>query len=508
MIKITLPIFGWALLASVSISLFLWCWQVLHQFDLANPWAALPVGLWHTFEHPSLRQIAWKSLALGFIPVGIALYFLGDWKGSGEHVLRGARIISGKELSRRTRLKRRKDVAPVQVCVAGVEVPLKCESQHFLLVGSTGKGKTVTLFELLMAALARRDRAVIVDPNGDAWSRFAKKGDILLNPFDARSPGWSPFNEIRHSYDYLAVAKSIVPDSSDPASQQWHGYAQQLLAETMRAMAQAGQTTTGDLVHWLTVESDSNLGAFLAGSAVNGLFDPNSAKALASTRFILTSCLSSFQYLQPGDFSLRTWLESGKGNLYLVWREDMLDGLKPLLSSWVDILLAAVLSLPAENPRRLWLVLDELASLGHLNSLQSALTKGRKHGLRVVAALQSFSQLDAIYGMADATTLRSCFLNLLVLGGANADPTTAQIISDGLGEVEVERLLTTHNQGPSGATTSKSLQRFIEKLVLPGQLTSLAPLAGYLKFDGNYPVAEVRLTTVDYPKRVKAFVER
>lgn len=506
--KITPLVLLYALLASVAITLFTWCWLVLHQFDLAKPWVQLPVGLWHTFEYPSLRRIALQSLALGFIPVGVALYLLGDWSASGERVLRGARIIAAEKLARRTRLKRRKGEAPVQVSVAGVPVPLQCESQHFLLVGSTGKGKTVALFELLRAALARRDRAVIVDPNGDAWARFAKKGDILLNPFDTRSPGWSPFNEIRHPYDYLAVAKSIVPDSSDPASQQWHGYAQQLLAETMRAMAQAGQTTTGDLVHWLTVESDSNLGAFLAGSAVNGLFDPNSAKALASTRFIVTSCLSSFQYLQPGDFSLRTWLETGKGNLYLVWREDMLDGLKPLLSSWVDILLAAVLSLPAENPRRLWLVLDELASLGHLNSLQSALTKGRKHGLRVVAALQSVSQLDAIYGTADATTLRSCFVNLLVLGGANADPATAKIMSDGLGEVEVERLHTTHNHGPSGATTSKSLQRVIEKLVLPGQLTSLAPLAGYLKFDGNYPVAEVRLTAVDYPKRTKAVMER
>lgn len=43
-------------------------------------------------------------------------------------------------------------------------------------------------------------------------------------------------------------------------------------------------------------------------------------------------------------------------------------------------------------------VLDELASLERLNSLEAALTKGRKHGLRVVAGLQSTAQLDRLYG--------------------------------------------------------------------------------------------------------------
>ena len=63
-------------------------------------------------------------------------------------------------------------------------------------------------------------------------------------------------------------------------------------------------------------------------------------------------------------------------------------------------------------------LLDELASLEKLPSLEAALTKGRKAGLRVVAGLQSTSQLDAIYGHDEAHTLRSCFRTLAALGGA------------------------------------------------------------------------------------------
>ena len=507
--KITLPILGWSLLVSLCISFASWFWLVISRFALPEPkWLTLANGLTNTFNHPDLRWIAIQSLAMGFVPVGFTLYMLGDWSGDGERVLRGARLVTGKELARRTRTKRQKGTAAVQVEVANVPIPTTCEPRHFMLAGSTGKGKTVAISELLSTALARGDRCIVVDPNGYALARFAKKGDTVLNPFDMRSPGWSPFNEIRRPHDYLLLAKSIAPDSSDPGSQQWHGYAQQLLTETMRAMAQAGENSTERLRYWLTVAPAAELASFLAGSAASGLFERGAEKALASTRFILSNFMQSYQYLRDGEFSLRRWLEKSRGNLFLVWREDMLDSLQPLISSWIDILLAAALSQHDENPRPLWLFLDELASLQRLHSLEAGLTRGRKHGLRIVACLQALSQLDAIYGHQHATTLRACFLNLLVLGGSNTDPVTAKALSDGLGEIEVERIQTTHNHAENGKTTSMSSQRMIEKLVLPVELMNLAPLDGYLKLDGDYPVAKIRLTPVDYPERVKPFEER
>lgn len=505
---ITLRIFTLALLASMLISLFTWCWMVLNQFNIANPLSTLPMALWNTFEHPNLRPIAWKALVLGFVPMGIALWLIGDWSHGGERVLRGAKRVTGKELAKRTRLKRPKDAAPLQVDVAGVPIPTACEPSHFLMPGSTNTGKSTAIDELLSSALARGDRAIVIDPNGHALARFGKKGDVLLNPYDKRSPGWSLFNEIRKPYDFERLAKSVVPDSVDINSQAWHGYAQQLLAETMRAMAQAGENSTERLLYWLTIAPTTELSSFLAGSAASGLFEPGAEKALASTRFILSSHVSPYQHLRVGDFSLRSWLESGQGNLYITWREDMLDSLRPLVSGWVDILMASILTLPTENPRPLWLVLDELASLERLGSLESALTKGRKHGLRVVAGMQAVAQLDAIYGRDNAKTLRSCFRNLLVLGCSNADPETAKTISEGLGQVEIERTQTTYNQGQTGGTTSKSIQRSIEPLVLPSELSSLPPLHGYLKFAGDYPVARIQLVPGSFPARIESFEER
>lgn len=506
--KITFRVIGWALFASLLISLVVWCWLVVHQFNIANPWTTLPIGLWNTFDHPNLRPIAWKALALGFVPVGFSLGLIGDWNPDSERVLRGAKLSTSKELAKRTHLKQSKDAVPVQVTIAGVPVPPECESGHILMCGSTGTGKSTGIYELLTTLLARGDRAIVIDPNGHALARFGKKGDTLLNPFDKRSPGWSLFNEIRKPYDYDRLAKSVVPDSADAGSQIWHGYAQQLLAETMRAMAQTGENTTERLIYWLTAAPTAELASFIAGSTASGLFEPGAEKALASTRFILSNHVGPYQHLRSGEFSLRNWLESSQGNLFITWREDMLDSLRPLVSGWVDILIASILTLPTKSQRPLWLVLDELASLQRLGSLEIALTKSRKHGLRVVAGLQAVSQLDALYGHDNAQTLRSCFRNLLALGCSNADPETAKAISDGLGQIEIERTQTSYNQGRAGGTTSRSKQRSTESLVLPSELTSLPPLHGYLKFSGKYAVAKIQLAPANYPTRIKPFVER
>jgi hypothetical protein len=505
--KITLPIIALALLAGLLIALSCWTWTVTHTFAVSDPWwRSLPYYLFHTFQSPDLRPVAFWSLLKGFGLAFAVMYVFNALDNSDRSLrfLRGARVVDDKELARKTRAKPQQP----QIEIAGVPMPLACEPNHLLLAGSTNTGKSTAVNELLRFALGRGDRAIVIDPNGHALSRFGRKCDTVLNPFDKRAPGWSIFNELRKPYDVERFAKSVIPDTGDASVQQWHGYAQQLFAETARALTQNGETSTERLLYWLTQAPADELKGLLAGSAAGGLFEPGAEKALASTRFILSHHVGAFQYLRPGAFSLRTWLETGEGNLYITWREDMLATLRPLVSAWADILIASILTLPDDQPRRLWLVLDELASLERLSSLEAGLTKGRKHGLRVVAGLQSVSQLDALYGAHNAKTLRSCFRNLLALGCSNADPHTAKEISDGLGQCEVERTQTTHSDSKNGHTSSTSKHRTVEPAVLPAELMSLPPLHGFLKFAGDYPIGKICLAPLDIPVRVKPFVER
>lgn len=386
----------------------------------------------------------------------------------------------------------------VNVTLGGVPLPYDLEVVHSLLCGSTGSGKTSLIDEILCTAIPRGDRVIICDPAGHHLSRFARSGDTVLNPFDRRSPGWTIFNEVRKDFDYDRLARSLVPDGQG-SDKPWHLYAQVLCSETMRALMLRGEGNTTQLMHWLTVATSDELAKLLAGTPAAGLFDKDAAKALASTRFILTTQLNPHKYLKPGEFSLRSWLEGERGNLYITWREDMQNALMPLVSAWTDILCNAVLSLPINRDRRIWLVLDELGALGRLSSLESAVTRGRKHSLCVVAGLQSTAQLDRIYGRESAIVLRSCFRNLVVFAIAKSDPDTSEFLSRALGEREIDRQQHSRSEGPNGITKGVTLQRVSERIAIATEITELPNLSAFLALAGDTPTRRIRIEPRDLP---------
>ena len=401
----------------------------------------------------------------------------------------------------------RRDVAGRECITLGsVALPSNLEAVHTLAVGSTGTGKSSLIAEVLSKIIPRGDRCIVVDPNGGFLSRFHRDSDVVLNPFDRRSPGWSAFNEVRKDFDYDRLARSLVPDGQG-ADRSWHGYAQMLTSELLRTQMRHGDTTTASLVHSASIAPASELAELLSDTPAAGLFQPGAEKALASTRFILGTQLQPQKYLLPGEFSLRAWLTEGKGNLYLTWRSDMLASLRPLVGCWIDILLSAALSLPPSDVRRTWFVCDELAAVGQLSSLESALTLGRKHGLCVLAGLQSVAQLDRLYDRETSTVLRSCFRNLVVLGIAKTDPSTAEEMSKALGEREVDREQRSTSQGSGGTTQNASLHRVKERLVLPSEITELPDLHGYLALAGEQPIRRIRIEPCQLPIVAPAFEE-
>lgn len=419
-----------------------------------------------------------------------------------KRFLRGTRMTSHQSLQEKTR-----EADKAQVVVADTPIPTWLETLHLLVAGATGTGKTVALAQIIETILRRGDRVIIVDPNGTFLSRFYFPGDVILNPFDTRSESWSIFNELHDEYDFKRYALSVVPKGLTDDAEEWNGYARLLFQAATKKMAAVGNTDIFSLIKLLAAESDESLKEFLADTEAEGLF-VGAKEALSSARFILAKYLDPHQYLKDGgEFSIRRWLEEGGGNLYITWREDMLEALKPLVSTWVDILCTSILSLPESPIRRIWMVIDELDSMQKLPSLEDASTKGRKHGLRIVAGIQSTAQLDRTNGEKDATVLRSCFRNILVLGGGRSDSKTAEDLSKSLGEHEVERETHGESANDRGGSRSRTTRVERERVVMPSEIQSLPELTGYLAFAGDIPIARIKLTPRHYPVRHPAILE-
>ncbi|KND60581.1 IncW plasmid conjugative protein TrwB [Candidatus Burkholderia verschuerenii] len=418
--------------------------------------------------------------------------------------LRGTRIVSAEKLARETTEKKRQ-----QVTLAKVPIPTSIDNLHMLIGGGTGAGKSTLFREVALGAAKRRDRMICLDPNGDMLAKFWKEGDVILNPYDQRTEGWSFFNEIRADYDFHRYALSIVPLGRTAEAEEWAGYGRLLLRETARKLAVMGQPSIRELFRWTTIAPPEELQEFLSGTLAESLFVGSSeaTKALSSARFVLSDKLPEHVAMPQGAFSLRTWLENPKaGNLWITWREDMAPALRPLISAWIDALFVSILSMPEDPRRRIWAFIDELASLEKLATLEDALTKGRKYGLRVIAGLQSTSQLDDIYGRDKAQTLRSCFSSLAVLRISKSDPATADDFSKALGEHEVER--ESRNSGTRSSGTGKQTVHERERVVAPAELTSLPDLAGYIAFVGDRPIARFKTEYQGFKNRHPGFVER
>ncbi len=420
--------------------------------------------------------------------------------------IRGTKFITAKKLISKTKDKKEK-----QVSVGGIPVPIKCEPLHTLIAGGTGTGKSVAMEPWVFSTMCRGDRSIIVDPNGTMLSKFYDPAkDKILNPFDARTEGWQFYNEIFDpNFDFENIGYSIVTPAADSRDEQWNSYGRLLLNETARKLYLLGNYDIHELFRITTIEHPDYAKAFLSGTPAESLF-VGAEDALSSARFVLSKQFPPHLRMPDGTFSIRNWLANGTGNLYITWREDQREALLLLVSAWVDVICSAILSLPPSNTRRIWLWMDELASLSKLRSLEAALTKGRKHGLRVVAAIQSASQLDTIYGKTEAITLRSCFRNLIALGGSVTDPDTAEIISKGLGEHEVlrDKKGTSSGRQTFSSTTSSNENNVKERIVLPSDITSLRDLEAFIKFAGDWPVAHHRFPIQPFTTIAEAYVSR
>ncbi|MBS1017023.1 type IV secretion system DNA-binding domain-containing protein [Acetobacter persici] len=447
--------------------------------------------------------IVGEVLAIVGLVIGFKLAKKPFQGASFETFYRGTQIVKPDELARKTKERNQK-----QITISGVPVPTKAETTHFCIGGATGTGKSTLFKEMILGVMRRKERMVILDPDGDYFSTFGRPGkDIILNPYDARTQGWSFFNEITQDYDFDRLALSMIPPSKSADSEEWQDYARKLLVAVAKRLHRDNRNVSIQDVHYYTNGvSDEDLGTFVKGSAVSGLFTSNAQKALASTRFVLAAKLAPHLIMPPGTFSLSTWLANPEGgNLYITWDEQMRESLRPLISTWADAIFSGALGLTPDRDRRIWVFLDELESLSRLPSLNDALTKGRKKGLCVVTGFQSYSQLIDVYGREIAETMLSNHRTIVAMAVGRGGTTTAEHMSLALGEHEIMRHNYSRSVGLNANIGSAGEADHItrERVVLPSEIMALPDLTGYLAFPGDLPITKFKTEHKKYTRSEK-----
>jgi type IV conjugative transfer system coupling protein TraD len=431
---------------------------------------------------------------------GLVLFILFLWlyrfgrSQRQEQRLRGAQLVSAQELTKI--IKDRKVGGDLKF--GGIPLVKDSETAHMLLTGSSGTGKTTGMYELLKQIRSRGDRVVCFSPSGDFISWFYRPGkDRILNIFDGRSPAWDLWAECDQPYHYPMIAASMIPVPLQ-GEKIWAEAAQSLVAVLLREMHKRSTPTIAELIRIVSVLPMASIYEYVKGTEVAANLDPSNERMGASIRSTATIALRSLTYLRDAKetFTFKHWVtgEDDGSWLFLNARADQIDASRPVLSTWIEVFVSRMLSLPESRDRRIWLVIDELPTLNRLNSLGLFVEQARKFGGCAMLGFQQFSQLKLIYGPElGASIIGQC--NTWICYRQN-DPETAKFVADKFGKVEIEENQQGLSYGANDMRDGVSLnqQRKDREVVLPSEIMNFPNFKGLIKLVGDLPAARFEIT--------------
>lgn len=384
-----------------------------------------------------------------------------------------------------------------------VRLPGRAEAKHIEVMGDTGVGKTTLLIQLLSQIEDRNESAIVYDPAGEFTQRFynQKRGDVILNPLDARSPHWSPSSELRNPAEARTIATSLYQPTGDKKGEFFTETPQKVFAHMMKY-----RPTSQELVEWMS--NPDEIDRRVKGTELEAMISKDAPDQRNGVLGSLGLIADSFRLLptleQTGgwEWSATEWSEKREGWIFLTGTETEQEALRPLHSLWIDLLILRLLTLPKEGQKRAWFVLDELATLQRLPQFHTALTKGRKSNNPIIFGYQGKAQLEVIYGHLAEVMLSQPATKIVCKTG---EPKAAKWASELLGEIEIERVRETVADGKR-AGKSFTLDRQIEPLVMGSEIEGLDDLHAFLKL-GNH-VTRFSFPHMDRPLIAPALIAR
>ena len=234
-----------------------------------------------------LRNEVFASAVLGAKASGVVIVlFLALFQYRGYQLnrakrLRGAELATASQLARRIRpvgarlRKFSRAAAPAPYRIAGVPFPARTETQHTIVSGTTGSGKTVLISDLVAQIRDKGERCVVYDKMGSYTRAFFDPArDMLLNPLDARAPRWSPFFEARSLRDFDTMAAALVPQQKDTVDPFWVTAARQLFSNGAGVLWKKGITENKVLVDHLLKTELTALAQAMEGTVAQSIVDP------------------------------------------------------------------------------------------------------------------------------------------------------------------------------------------------------------------------------------------
>lgn len=424
--------------------------------------------------------------------MAICFFLICGRKSKSKQHLSGRKIASAWLLA--LRLKLTKKASPIHI--GSIPLIKGTESQHMLITGGTGTGKTNCLHHILKQIREQKQKAVIIDTTGVFVERYySKDKDTILSPFHKNTAKWHPWAECKDALDFAEIAEAFIPHTYNEHDNYWRQASRTLFSSILQKFNDSQKSS--ELVRWILFEPLAKLCGLLQGTKAACHMDISSEKTASSIRSVASTFLECLECLEDTDtpFSIRDWISDNNQDswLFLHCTPSQRTAVRPLLSTWISSAIKGLLALEPDLNRRIWFIIDELPSMQKVKNIEVLLTEGRKYGGCSILSLQSPSQLESIYGREVTKTIIGNTLTKVIF--AEQDPEIAERISKSFGDCETKEF----NEGISyGAHEARdgvnlSTQTKSSPIVSPSKILSLPKNTAFIKLPGSYPIVKVHL---------------
>lgn len=424
-------------------------------------------------------------------------------------------------------------------------VDMKHATEHFLVAGATGSGKSVTIKHLMDSIYTPGPgglggegmRSLIFDAKREFYPVLRAYGVAhekihILNPFDARCVQWDLSEDITGFAAAEEFAAILIPEENE-RSTYFRNTSRLLMAAVIKIFIHVrrravkekgnrGRWTLRDVILALQLPGEA-LKEFLGSqpfSAHLARIHFQNDETIANVRSTLGGITAQFEVAaalwdnggdggngRPAISLVKHWLRSS--SVLLLGREPTLPtALQPLYQAIVHRAIQLVLSLEekphgTESGVLSWFFFDEVNAAGKLSTLPDLLKQGRSKGACVVLGIQNLEGLVAVYGEPSAMDLVSQCANRALL--TVRDSKTAQWASAMVGEHEIIKKNTSDSTsgsitantgvGSSGGSDTTGWQKTIsaelthEPVIRPSEFwTRLSPPNSKIGLEGYFTI--------------------
>ena len=357
---------------------------------------------------------------------------------------------------------------------------------HIICIGTPGSGKSSAV---AIPTLHMWTGAVFaIDIKGELLKNAPYRyGRCVVDPYDNDSYGYDPFELLRlvpkdeFTHALNDILYSIVPEntSDDPF---WEN-------ATRRYLAGAYTWAYYNCKSFIAINKeiygtgmDTFIGRVMTSSCTEAIENMRhiheaSDKTKSS---IMQNVLNAIELFatDPVIQRLLTRKKTIKPDLLLQGQQIFLEIPEARLKNWkaftsmmINQFLHAMTSFPENNRVQTLVLLDEFPQLGKARSVIDGMATLRSKGCTVCLLMQSYSQLDKVYGQTERKIITDNAAYKLIL--SVMDPATAREISDMVGQ-HYQTDVTVHTSGLfAGQQPSSGRSKRLTNIIRPESLQNL-----------------------------------